>query len=338
LPLACWYDKWAAQHKAGSKSREKRGPSTNGTSTAYAIEAAEVAVTVVVPAYNEEERLTVMLDEAVAFLDAEYPSRAPPSAARQRKQTPAAAPTGWEILVVSDGSTDATVATALDFARARLVPASKTGGSIRAVALERNRGKGGAVTHGMRHARGELVLFADADGASRFADLRGLAARAEGLAEEDPRGEGRAVVVGSRAHLVGSEAVVKASFTHHNRRYANEKQRSLLRNALMYAFHVFIWLLTTRRTSRVGDTQCGFKLFSRASLPYVVPYMHSEGWIFDVEMLMLTEAAGIPMAEEPVGWREVEGSKLNVVWASLGMAWGLLVIRGAWGMGIWKRL
>jgi dolichyl-phosphate beta-glucosyltransferase len=106
----------------------------------------------------------------------------------------------------------------------------------------------------------------------------------------------------------------------------------------MYAFHLFIWLLTTRRTSHVGDTQCGFKLFSRASLPYVVPYMHSEGWIFDVEMLMLTEAADIPMAEVPVGWREVEGSKLNVIWASLDMAWGLVVIRGAWGMGIWKRL
>lgn len=65
--------------------------------------------------------------------------------------------------------------------------------------------------------------------------------------------------------------------------------------------------------------------------------MHSEGWIFDVEMLMLTEAAGIPMEEVPVGWKEVKGSKLNVVWASLDMAWGLAVVRGAWGMGIWKR-
>jgi dolichyl-phosphate beta-glucosyltransferase len=169
-----------------------------------------VAVTVVVPAYNEEARLTAMLDEAVAFLDAEYPARAPPKgAARQRRPaSPAPAATGWEILVVSDGSTDATIPTALDFARSH--PASR--GNIRAVALERNRGKGGAVTHGMRHARGELVVFADADGASRFADLRGLAARARELAAQDPRREGRAVAIGSRAHLVGSEAVVKASF------------------------------------------------------------------------------------------------------------------------------
>ena len=216
LPLACWYDKWAAQHKSAPASREKSASSSsNGASPAYAIEPAEVAVTVVVPAYNEEERLTAMLDEAVTFLDAEYPTHAPTSeGARKRKPASPATPTGWEILVVSDGSTDATIPTALDFARSRLAgPGSKTSGSIRAVALERNRGKGGAVTHGMRHARGELVLFADADGASRFADLRGLAARARELAAADPRGEGRAVAVGSRAHLVGSEAVVKASFS-----------------------------------------------------------------------------------------------------------------------------
>jgi dolichyl-phosphate beta-glucosyltransferase len=105
----------------------------------------------------------------------------------------------------------------------------------------------------------------------------------------------------------------------------------------MHAFHLLLWLLTPPATSCIGDTQCGFKLFTRSSLSYIIPYMHSEGWIFDVEMLMLTEAAGIPMEEVPVGWKEVKGSKLNVVWASLDMAWGLAVVRGAWGLGIWKR-
>jgi dolichyl-phosphate beta-glucosyltransferase len=65
--------------------------------------------------------------------------------------------------------------------------------------------------------------------------------------------------------------------------------------------------------------------------------MHSERWIFDVEVLMLTEAAKIPMQEVHIRWKEVGGSKLNVIWDSLGMAWGLAVIRGAWEMGIWKR-
>src|ERR1700709_1703026 len=105
----------------------------------------------------------------------------------------------------------------------------------------------------------------------------------------------------------------------------------------MHAFHLLIRLMTPPATSSIKDTQCGFKLFSRHALPDIIPYMHSEGWIFDIEMLMLTESAGIPMAEVPVGWKEVMGSKLNVVWDSLGMAWGLAVLRGAWGIGVYSR-
>ena len=65
--------------------------------------------------------------------------------------------------------------------------------------------------------------------------------------------------------------------------------------------------------------------------------MHCEGWIFDVEMLMLAELAGIPVAEVPVGWKEVKGSKLNVMWDSLGMAYGLALLRVAWGLGVYRR-
>jgi dolichyl-phosphate beta-glucosyltransferase len=104
----------------------------------------------------------------------------------------------------------------------------------------------------------------------------------------------------------------------------------------MHCFHLFIRFLTPPGTSRIADTQCGFKLFTRPALPYIIPYMHTEGWIFDVEMLMLAEASNIPMEEVPVGWKEVEGSKLNVIWASIDMAWGLTVVRGSWSLGIWK--
>lgn len=186
------------------------------------------------------------------------------------------------------------------------------------ISLEQNRGKGGAVTHGMRHARGAYVIFADADGASKFSDLEKLLTACREIEDDG----GRGVAVGSRAHLVGSEAVVK---------------RSKLRNFLMHAFHLFLWLLTPPATARIKDTQCGFKLFSRATLPWIVPHMHMEGWIFDVEMLMLAEYAKIPVVEVAVGWREVVGSKLNVVRDSLGMAWGLALLRICWGTGIYRR-
>ncbi|KAJ8058622.1 hypothetical protein OCU04_012799 [Sclerotinia nivalis] len=311
-PLTCWSDSWVAHREA---SVSKTSPSTeNDISTGF-IEPASIEMSLVVPAYNEEERLTGMLEEAVSVLDNTY-GRIP-----KGKGTG----TGYEILLVNDGSKDKTVQVALDFSRK-----NNLHDVLRIVTLEENRGKGGAVTHGMRHVRGEYAVFADADGASRFTDLGKLVEGAKKVMDS----EGRAVAVGSRAWLVGSEAVVK---------------RSALRNALMHSFHLLLRLLTPPATSRIRDTQCGFKLFTRAALPHIIPYMHAEGWIFDVEMLMLAESApgvgggdgngkgGINVSEQAIGWQEVGGSKLNVMWDSLGMAWGLAVLRGAWGMGVWRR-
>jgi dolichyl-phosphate beta-glucosyltransferase len=107
----------------------------------------------------------------------------------------------------------------------------------------------------------------------------------------------------------------------------------------MHSFHLLLRLLTPPATSRIRDTQCGFKLFSRPCLPHIIPYMHAEGWIFDVEMLMLAESApgGIKVSEVQIGWQEVGGSKLNVVWDSLKMAWGLAILRASWIVGVYTR-
>ena len=78
---------------------------------------------------------------------------------------------------------------------------------VRVVELARNRGKGGGVTHGLRHIRGEWAVFADADGASRFGDLAKLVEGCQDVVD----GSNRGMAIGSRAHLVGSEAVVKVS-------------------------------------------------------------------------------------------------------------------------------
>lgn len=105
----------------------------------------------------------------------------------------------------------------------------------------------------------------------------------------------------------------------------------------MHSFHLLLRLMTPPATARIKDTQCGFKLFSRPSLPDIVPYMHFEGWIFDVEMLMLAEGADIPMCEVHIGWKEVIGSKLNVIRDSIGMAFGLFILRVAWLLKVYTR-
>ena len=177
-------------------------------------------MSLVVPAFNEEERLGTMLTEAVEYLQHAYGSEAPKTQANgnraKRKDATQTIPNGyaesdssrlrgWEILVVSDGSTDKTIDTALQFARDL---GGKSASCIRVITLYENRGKGGAVTHGMRHVRGQYAIFADADGASKFEDL-GKLVRASKKIED---AEGRGVAVGSRAHLVGSEAVVKVFY------------------------------------------------------------------------------------------------------------------------------
>lgn len=254
-------------------------------------------LSVIVPAFNEAARLRAMLDEAVAYLSRTYTAG------------------DWEIVIVDDGSRDGTAATALRFARES--PAVRAD-ELRVVVLAQNRGKGGAVAHGMRHARGRYAVFADADGASRFADLATLMKR---LRAVERRGYG--IAVGSRAHLAaassapGSGAIVR---------------RSPVRAVLMYCFHTLLRAVGVRD---VADTQCGFKLFSRAAARAVFADLRTERWIFDIEVLLLARYKRIPVVEVPVSWHEVAGTKISLVADSLRMAWDLVVVRAGYALGIY---
>lgn len=143
---------------------------------------ASVDLSVVIPAYNEVTRLPTMLETTINHLTS--------SVCRGRS---------YEIVIVDDGSTDSTSALALQLAQ------KYKKSDIRVVKLEVNLGKGGAVRHGMLHSRGRRLLMVDADGASRFEDLELLWKE---MAKLSP-GDEPAVVIGSRAHLVKTEAVVK---------------------------------------------------------------------------------------------------------------------------------
>ncbi|EMD39386.1 glycosyltransferase family 2 protein [Gelatoporia subvermispora B] len=289
-----------------------------------------IDLSVIIPAYNESKRLPDMLATTIAHLDS-TPSRAPspppegdvdidvdlePEHPPLSKPPPPLRRT-YELIIVDDGSSDDTPSAALAFGR------EHPHVELRVVKLEHNVGKGGAVRHGMLHARGARLLMVDADGATRFADLEVLwrdmdiVLKRQGEQRLKDGEEGAAVVIGSRAHLVKTEAVVK---------------RSLLRNILMYALHTLLRILGV---GHIRDTQCGFKLFSRRAARALFPAQHLPGWAFDVELLLLARAAGVPVAEVPVAWHEVGGSKLNVVLDSVGMFRDLLLLKANFTLGRW---
>ena len=94
-------------------------------------------------------------------------------------------------------------------------------------------------------------------------------------------------------------------------------------------------LLPTVGVREVRDTQCGFKLFSRNAARAVFEDMRTEGWIFDIEILLLARYKGIPVVEVPVSWHEVEGTKMELVKDSVRMAWDLGVVRMGYAFGVY---
>ncbi|KAK6335820.1 dolichyl-phosphate beta-glucosyltransferase [Orbilia blumenaviensis] len=294
----------------------------------------EVLMSVVVPAYNEALRIEMMLDEAVEFLNSEFPRDG-----EKKKLGNGTANggvngsahgvedwgrrKGWEIIIVDDGSKDATTDVVVEWMRKRVKKGEVKEGDLRIVHLERNRGKGGAVAHGMRHIRGQYAVFADADGATKFSDLRTLLSRLQAIESTrvspttPPYDEHHGIAVGSRAHMVNSSAVVA---------------RSWYRNLLMYGFHTFLHVIGIQK---IKDTQCGFKLFTRDTARLVFWESHCEGWIFDIECLLVAEEERVGVEEVSVTWHEVEGTKMNLVWDSVRMAWDLVVLRAAYGIGVY---
>lgn len=215
----------------------------------------------------------------------------------------------YELIIVSDGSRDDTVQVAQSYC--------KTVGSsrVRVLDLERNRGKGGAVRLGVQSARGRLILFADADGATHFPDLDKLLAAIEPHTQGDANAE--VLAIGSRAHLE-DESIA---------------ERSLFRTVLMRGFHLLVWLFAVRG---IRDTQCGFKLFTRPAARTLFSLMHVERWAFDVELLFVAQHYRMPIEEIAVRWTEIDGSKVTPVWSWLEMGLDLFLIWFRYAIGAWS--
>jgi len=209
----------------------------------------------VVPAYNEAQRIGATLKKALACC----------------------AQRGWkaEIIVVNDGSTDGT---------AEIVRALAAGNpALTLLENPGNRGKGYSVRNGMLHARGEVLVFSDADFSSPIEEAEKLFAAIAGGAD---------VAIGSR--WLKTELQARKQPLH--RQFYGRLFNLALRLVLGLHFK---------------DTQCGFKAFTRGAAHMVFPLQNVERWGFDPELLYLAKRFELKVVEVPVAWSHREGTRLR---------------------------
>lgn len=237
-------------------------------------------LSIVIPAYNEEKRLPRALKRIEEYFSAKQNGLE-----------------GIEIIVVDDGSTDATVARTEEWCRR--VP------WVRLVSNGQNRGKGYSVRHGMLEARGRIGLFTDSDLSSPIEESAKLLA---------------AIAAGNEV-AIGSRAVDRSLIEAHQSRY---------RELAGIIFNGLVRLLTGLP---FHDTQCGFKAFVLERSRVAFEQQRIERFGFDPEILFLAKRHGLRAVEVPVRWAHDPATKVHVLRDSLLMFGDLIYIRWNWLLG-----
>ncbi|KAF3433714.1 hypothetical protein FNV43_RR24817 [Rhamnella rubrinervis] len=259
---------------------------------------AEKYISLIIPAFNEEHRLPGALEETMNYLQQR--------AAKDKSFT-------YEVVIVDDGSADGTKRVAFEFVRKYTVD------NVRVILLGRNHGKGEAIRKGMLHSRGELLLMLDADGATKVTDLEKLENQIQTVARKEFKaGDSASSDSGSRVSDIPITAFG-------SRAHLEEKAlatRKWYRNFLMKGFHLVVLLAAG---PGIRDTQCGFKMFTRAAARRLFTNIRLKRWCFDVELVFLCKWFGIPMLEISVNWSEIPGSKVNPL-SIPSMLWELVLM------------
>lgn len=231
----------------------------------------ETYMSIILPAYNEENRLGPTLTRIGEYLDTK----------------------NWtaEIIVVDDGSNDRTVDLVKEWMKKDV--------RIKLVRNPENKGKGFSVRNGMLRATGRYRLFSDSDLSTPIEELDKLLSYIGGRTD---------VTIGSRS-IAGSDVQVSQAF---------------YRMLMGRIFNLIVRILFH---TKMRDTQCGFKLFTREAAEDVFPKAVVNRFGFDVEVLFLAEKLGYKVQEVPVVWINSEESKVSAVRDSIDMFIDLFRIR-----------
>jgi glycosyltransferase involved in cell wall biosynthesis len=195
----------------------------------------------------------------------------------------------WEVRVVDDGSTDGTAA---------LVDAASRADPRIVLQREPHRGKGAAIRAGLLAAAGELRFMCDADLSMPIAELPRFLALVPAQCD---------IAIGSREGI-GARRVGEPAHRHWTGRMFNA-------------------LVQLGTIGGIRDTQCGFKMFSRAAVERVFPRTTIDGWAFDIEVLSIARRQGLRIVEVPIEWHYREHSRVSLLRDSVRMARDVLRVR-----------
>jgi dolichyl-phosphate beta-glucosyltransferase len=233
-------------------------------------------VSIIIAAYNEEKRIGRSLESIRAHMDG--------------------LGFDYEVIVVDDGSTDATCQKVLAFKSAIA--------RLEVIGCKVNRGKGHALRTGVLASQGDFVLLTDADLSTPIEEL-------SRLMPPVLRNECQ-VAIGSRS-LALSKIV---------------KKQPWWRQGMGKIFNGFVRRLVINDFS---DTQCGFKLFAGEVARQLFREAKIDRFAFDVEILALAKLYGYRILEVPIRWINAPGSKVNPIFDSIQMLCDLVRIRFALG-------
>src|SRR4051812_4997968 len=232
------------------------------------------AFSLVIPAFNEADRIGQNLRAALGFLEQQSP--------------------GSEVIVVNDGSTDATSEVVRD------VFAAPNPVATRLLEHFPNRGKGAAVRHGLLAASRPIGLFSDADFSTPIEEAPKLI---------DP------IAAGALDVAFGSRALDR-SLIGHRQPWRREQGGRVFNLIVRLATGLPFW-----------DTQCGFKAFRLDVFRPILEAAKTDGFGFDVELLYLARKANLRMREIPVRWNHNEGSKVSFLRDSVRMLGEIAALR-----------
>jgi dolichyl-phosphate beta-glucosyltransferase len=249
------------------------------------------SLSIILPAFNEEARLGPALDELFAYL-CSVPRGVLPDRV--------------DVLVVDDGSSDGTAAvvrTRAEYVEDGSEPKGEAPGcgspELRLLSVA-HAGKGSAVRAGMLAARGDLLVFADADMATPPDQLPRLV---EALGTAD-------IALGSRIQPDGSDM-----------RASQPRFRQAVGKVFRFAARVWV-------TGPIEDTQCGFKGFRREAARDLFGRLRITSIVFDVDLIFLARRRGYGMACVPVVWADRRGSRMHArPLLALRVCWDLVRIR-----------